>query len=517
MAWELRITHLDVGQGTGEYISLVDSSTGIVGHNMMLDLGSEQAKRRAGGPSVEWVVAHLKMNTDQPKLDVVLFSHSDSDHVNLIKKLLDSFEAYDPDNRKTGINTLIIRHVAYGGDYDKYKKGKQKNVIDILKPYMKYNQPPFRTEPVPIDLAHSSFNVSPAAPLVQLGPLAVYLVAGNVPNVTPGAGYGKRALEVVDGYSINTLSMVVALSFFGWQAILTGDATGATLVWCNNKMTDAVRRQYLNNVVTMSMPHHGSSVTTFNTGKVGKGTTARENISQFATNAHARTIHASAGLHNSFKHPSAEVLSFFWDWKYTDIVPHWQEEGLEGNHFYTANFDRSYHFDKVVKNKKSPWPHKDEWYTVQSRHNVYTNTYYADEYANQDSIVLPPLPATTKEVPTTVVNWGISVPPMGVAWQFRLPEAATGNLQLYRLVNRPNLLLLRSAIIDGVPPEDLPQVPVEEVEQEPQPPEGAATSARPAGWPGASRGPAGQADGAGPMPGQAAAAGARLRGLERVP
>ena len=107
---------LDVGQGTGNFIETY-SSTKVLTKTILIDLGSERAKKTAGVPSAKFVADQLKNMTGGAVLDTLIMSHSDSDHINLLPDLL---EYFDP----PGIPsippkpTLTIKVAYYGGNYN---------------------------------------------------------------------------------------------------------------------------------------------------------------------------------------------------------------------------------------------------------------------------------------------------------------------------------------------------------------------------------------------------------------
>ena len=67
--------------------------------------------------------------------------------------------------------------------------------------------------------------------------------------------------------------MVLVVAIGGWHYVLTGDATGTTIGYCNRVMASYTyfHKNQLNSQVKMlSMPHHGSYTTTMNIATVAR-------------------------------------------------------------------------------------------------------------------------------------------------------------------------------------------------------------------------------------------------------
>ncbi|MFZ2407685.1 MAG: hypothetical protein WAW41_21340, partial [Methylobacter sp.] len=82
----VNITVLDVGQGMGTFVEIYDTSGALIS-TLLFDLGSLNNKVSAGGPSVQYLVDKLKSMAD-PTIELLVLSHKDGDHVNLIEDLL---------------------------------------------------------------------------------------------------------------------------------------------------------------------------------------------------------------------------------------------------------------------------------------------------------------------------------------------------------------------------------------------------------------------------------------------
>lgn len=438
MGERLEFTVLDVGQGTGTFLAVHDDRGEVV-RTVLIDLGSERAKLAAGGPSAEYVVEKLWYMAP-PRLDAVVLSHSDSDHINLVQDVLSQFAPPDQDDPDKP--NLTVGFLAYGGDRGKYRKGKRKNVVALVEEYMDSDD-----QATAFAASSSDFTASPVAPFFNEGGLRLYLVIGNAAQPDGKAPKSKKR-KISPSFAINTNSLVVLVEYRGVQFVATGDATGPTLAACNTVITDSVRKTYFKDVFMLAMPHHGSARTTFSLQGLSPDVTPEDNLTKFVERIPAQTITASAERVPTFKHPSARVLSYFWD-KLTAPAPFYSDPLLSASrHFYTAYFTKKDGFTlDDGSGKTSTWPKSDRWYTVQSARNVYTNLYFGRFL--QSGVDIPPSPAK----PVTEYN-GQQRPPLGVAWLYKVDETSR---VLERVVNRPNLLEWRRRIVAARDePDELP-------------------------------------------------------------
>jgi hypothetical protein len=505
VAWLVEIAQLDVGQGMGGFAYLYDTDTDKAEHTILFDLGSAST-RTITAPSVEWVVAGLKTWMAQPKIDLAILSHSDKDHISLITNLLKAFKPYDPSSGQTGTDTLSVGYVAYSGYKDMYKKGKGPNVLDELKRYMVTN-PVGEREPIPVPPDFSSFDPATGTATVfrTVGPISVYFLIGNVGHVPdPDPPPDPLPARSKDANLINTKSLVTVLSYYGGQIVMPGDATAATMMSCNSKMTPAIKQSFLNKVLITAAPHHGARDTALGVTPTSLGgITPEQNLVDYAGNLRANSVFASAGQVKKYWHPYADILRYFWDKLPPNPEFFFRHEDLGDRHFYTAYFRPEDDFYQLVKQKtRVNWPRQNAWFTVQTEANVFTNTYYVADYAQDSAYVVPPNPFESIPVPVTVVSPPKTLPARGVAWLFT--QGTDFGPVLTPLTNRASLLRLRAAILVGVSPDSLPDVPSEDVEQH--------RSVYPAGVRGS--GHAGRTNAA-----RVRTVGARrgLRGLEQVP
>ena len=425
---------LDVGQGTGVLAALytADPAVSAPAHLILLDLGSEQAKREAGVPTVEYVERTLNL-MKQPTLDAVFLSHSDSDHVNLINDLLLRFTPYEQ-GRNEGKGTLRIRYAMYGGDWDKYKKGRDLNVLEVLNSFMVNNA--HQDDWLPVQPSYmTSYRANEVAPARRIGFVDLRLLVGNAANTRSGRPT-KDSLLVKDAFGINTMSLVIVIEAFGSQFVMTGDATGATMKLAAERLSVAHGHGHLKSVFAVTAPHHGSLKSALDLGKVAPGEDAKEVVQTFIKRLDADSVEVSAGIRKGFNHPSAELLRMFAAPLKAGYPPIWTDEyGYGDRHFFTAYFTKEQAEFDTVKSASKKWPNMSYWRTVQTELSLFTSVYYSPELLQDAWKAWPPSPA--KRVELREPSSKYPVPPFGVMWQYVVKHTADDTLfDMERHTNR---------------------------------------------------------------------------------
>ncbi|MBE9499742.1 hypothetical protein IHE61_20910 [Streptomyces sp. GKU 257-1] len=365
---------LDVGQGAGNFIQIFDEQGNLLG-SVLVDFGYKGTPG-SGDPHLKAVDKVIDLLGNRQKIDLLTLSHSDSDHINLIRPLMDK------------CNNLEIHRVWHGGDRSKYSKGKNKfNIIEFLEKYgagVRSFSPRFTI----FDSPNAPF---PIGSHFKIWPLAANTCSPEPPTKRRRITFEMQAAKR-NRPDANTESLILLGEIHGHQFILPGDATGVTLTEINKIATDPrFPKQILSNVFILSLPHHGSS----KTAKEGVGP---EPLEKFAKNMKPYTITASAdkvsGKSTDWDHPSAEVIETFWT--YTNRSnsgqgnPHWGERVLEGRHFYSAHF-KGKNFRYKEKNAYRQWA-PEGWRSIQTHSDIYTTLYVDPRYSGdtEQNIVLPP-------------------------------------------------------------------------------------------------------------------------------
>ena len=303
---------LNVGQGSATFVLVYDNGSGAWKPvtSVLTDLGSGTSNYGTSSysGSINLIEAELNSMTGGASLDLLVLSHSDNDHINLVGRLLDK---YSPDG-KGGKPKLVIKKVVYGGWYAQYKKKGSGNILDKIEPYLADKTNIDKTL-VAAPACASGFSFTGATmtetTLINANGLTVTTLIMNAP--TPTTQYFK------DDIKINTRSVVVVATYYDkhkqWvNFIITGDATGPTFVTSRdtvfsspNRLKDRLAGTYL-----MTVPHHGAARTA--TCYTVPGTTGADAqwkaADNFIDDCLAQTAVASAG-DTSHRHPRWSLLS----------------------------------------------------------------------------------------------------------------------------------------------------------------------------------------------------------------
>jgi len=443
---------LDVGQGSGNFIEIYEA--GNLVSSVLIDMGSTHDSARATLSS-ERVVRALNAMANNNKgiatIDVLILSHSDVDHINFVKNILDKF---NPIKKSKNQNGLIINHVFYGAEYPNYTKDTKHYSFNILAELKNYLPSTVKVESFTVGF--TNYEPTKEAALLNIyDNLDIRILIANSPQVRVGKkiDFNKYSLMSKD---VNTCSVIPVISFYDpakslkrVQYIATGDATGTTLASVNQIFEHNPNvEKLIDNVIMMTLPHHGSYKTTFNLKNAsGNPSDANEgNVKNFSGNIRAKSITASASQ-NDFEHPSAYVMSYFWNYT-NNSNAQYQDATIQPYHYYTAFFPERLKYNKSGKQKFPASKHED-WYTVQTVYNVYTNLYfdpnpgtvYTPDSSNTlesgkcYSLIIPPLGANnyvhTYEDPIKPSN--LPKLPEWVTWSFKTDH--TGTTQVERLTN----------------------------------------------------------------------------------
>jgi hypothetical protein len=412
---QIKFQVLDVGQGSGNFVEIWDDKGKLI-QTILIDLGSDHSMQTAGVPSVNYISGQLKL-MPKPTLNMVALTHSDSDHISLMGRLLEKYPKP---------SDLDIGMVRYGGDRPLYRKRKAENIITTLEEYSSDVDAP--------GAADSGVDINGDwSAIWEEGGVKVYLVVGNVPVISSS---GKKAKTTAkpNAYSINTKSLVMIVEWNTYWFVITGDATAATLAECNKVLHKA---KTINKVFMLTLPHHGSKNTIFNLSSATQTPTddAIKVVDEFAKKLNAMTLSASAD-DTKHHHPSLFVTDMFA--KYTDMSSiYWKDSLLpDDRHFYTAWADRTITATGITPS----WPPKQQYAALQTKQNIYSTL-----YANATMVIqyaYPPSPATalTGAAPTGM--------PLGVRWEFTIDAT---HLSLQRYSNRLMLSTRRVLLITQAP------------------------------------------------------------------
>lgn len=316
-------TVLDVGQGQSTFTCVYDDSTPAkIIHTLLFDCGTDK-KSPETDTNIDYIASRLA-SMATPTLDLLVFSHSDNDHISLMKNAI---EAY---HKKT-TTPLKIKSVWYAGDSDFYEKDGF-NILTELEKYCKAFTTP--------DFGETQFNKttdqwagyiwqdSPATPTIK-----VAMLIGNVIDDKPGVlvktDFGSTAEKK------NRVSIVCALFHDDRSFLICGDATNRTMAWVNYAFGGKV----LGKNLMVTVPHHGSRSTGLS---VASGKAANQNainvVKTFVKTANAKT--ATVSSFQKHEHPSLDMVNFFTPrLAATQVV---EDDRLDNNsHFSLFNVDIS--------------------------------------------------------------------------------------------------------------------------------------------------------------------------------
>lgn len=422
---EVRFQVLDVGQGSGNFVEIyTDSLDKVLGATILVDLGTERDPGDAAqNASIEYVRKTLASMSD-PTINLLVLSHSDTDHINLIATLLSKFTP--PGQPATlGKPNLTILNAWYAGEYAKFKKRRGTNVLVTVGQYML----PL-TAPLPYSTGFSSFRPSPPSaipPCLPIGDVFVYTLVANVVNEASKAAkesphwVNTRSAVLLISY-VNSAQKRINPDFTGAQYVVTGDATGNTLYEINSileNMGEPARSTYLPNVFMLTAPHHGSETTTFDLLGLGRGNkiTPEANVETFSNFIRAKCLSASAERVTTFKHPAWSVI--------TALSGHLGKDGYFDPYYPIAQYGEHCVTIYVKQHTfaRCPWPAAGNFYSFNTESNIFTNLYCVR--TTYYDVTIPPNPVNAYDPAYS------SAPPyctiaLGATWEFRINELGAG-------------------------------------------------------------------------------------------
>ncbi|HKP51303.1 MAG TPA: MBL fold metallo-hydrolase [Chloroflexia bacterium] len=409
---------LDVGQGQGNFIEIYEG--GVLTHTILMDLGYSQKSKKAALASVQYIENELN-SMIKPTIDLVILSHSDSDHISMVSNLLGRFTA-PGQPPVVGKKKLTIGNAYYSGERRLYVKKRAGDVLGNIKKYFTDKKQEAQT----FSVNYKTLSPKPMPPWQIVGDVGLHILIANTtianrPFVNSRLSPpDPKETGRPDGYLVNTSSLVVLLRYEDVGILITGDATGITMQRCNDVLDvvskDPVVGPWFKEIFMMTLPHHGSATSTFGMQGIKKQANlkslAESNLTKFAKYINPACITASADLVRTFKHPSALVIGYFAD-ATQNYDPFYEDPNLGDDlHFFTAYFlERDY---RITTNnaKTRPWPSASAWFTVESEANIYSTIYFL---ANSQGDVAWPAAK-----PSFVKAYAGTPRAYGVSWKFEV-------------------------------------------------------------------------------------------------
>ncbi|MGJ4953560.1 hypothetical protein [Bradyrhizobium sp. HKCCYLS20291] len=440
-------TVYDVGQGACNFFEIYDSTDHTKpAHTMLIDCGTA-AKTSACNDAVDKIVKILKTMVS-PTIDTLILTHSDKDHISHIVRLIEHFNP--PGGNNSDLPTLNINRIYFGGDRNNYslgRRGKKKNVVNKASKYInKLTREASVKSPGPDQTGYDASKKT-WDPFHDIDGVKLYLLAGNTQksNVTILAEAPKDA---AGGYLKNMVSLVVIVEFSGVKIVGTGDGTGLTMARCNQVLSPSpidssldysLLDEPLKNVFMVTLPHHGSSLTSFellglSDDKNSAKKLAKKNVVNFAQNMSTETITASAYKYEHH-HPGTKLIQCFSE-NLKQTAAYYEDPCLAktGRHFYTVYIpsgtynatinqqdENAMDIEKLIK-----WPNSVNYFTVQTPNNIFTTMYFLVDRQNTSSYdwcaVFPAGTGSLSRAPLAKANVE-NAPPLpqsGMTWKFSI-------------------------------------------------------------------------------------------------
>lgn len=355
------VSIVDIGQGQCTFVEMFDQSQAKpLVHTLLFDCGSDKNSSQTR-VNLDYIVTSV-LTMNQPGFDCIFFSHSDKDHVSKMRYVLDKIALTTPP---------VIGKVVYGGDVNKYTKGKNNRAFNILS-YI-YN----RGYCALANFINPVSNFTNYYPFFNtyLGDLwanadntvIVRCLAGNVVSANPDWTSHPPVDQRDSAEVLNRVSLVTGLYFAGKSYVICGDATHETM----SAIVQLFRPDttVFNSNVMTTLPHHGARYTGLAVAS-GKPASAISinNVQCFSALLKSFTLTVSA--YRKHAHPSLELMSYFPPGIVTPIL---RDSRLAQNnaHFITANIDYNIpYFSSAASVVKG----NDQ--SFESLTNTFTTNYY---------------------------------------------------------------------------------------------------------------------------------------------
>jgi len=470
----MRYTVLPVGQGSGAIVEVLEN--GVLQAPVLIDLGSRGWNKQAGQPSATFIAERLEQMA-APKLAAVFLSHVDSDHVNLLRRLLARFKKPGEVGPK---KTLEIGDVWFGGEESDYEESRDRPLQQLRE----YGATVHALGVGISDVPTGTVRLSSAG-------VDYSLLIANVAESNPSQK--RRRIDASDqkraanSFLRNVVSLCVVVKFgkvTPQYIVAPGDAIGLTLAESNKILRD--NPGIFAPVLSLALPHHGSATSTYDmsgvkaTGNERRDQLATRVVREFVDHLEAHSITASAGESPTYRHPSSRVVADF----ARTVLKRWYSDGTTPNeHFFTAY----YPLDELALEggmNRNTWPSSIGWHTGLTESNVFTIDYFRGnpQIFSPPEIVFDPGRAPN-EYPlaryggvNAPYGFGPTAPPRAAGWGFVIAESGERE-EVERLVDLRFATAEERASLEAVhgplPPQRfvfLPSAPAPEPAAEAEPP-----------------------------------------------
>lgn len=291
MAALAKLVALYCGQGMAHVLEIYNGGavTAAADGLVLIDFGGNKS---AAEDAVNYVYTKLKAQTN-PKIDLMVISHQDKDHLYLLGPLGDKL-------RDEGLTFTLGGLYAGGQNWGAESTATVKKFLKLPTGTV----PTLAMEPYRSDYAGAKKRADAKSLITFSGGEIVLRVAVAQVKITSG---GEDIIR-------NGSSAVIVIENGDKSIVLPGDATYQTLDAINDLYTEWVGgTPLIPPVAALEVPHHGALRTAVEDYD-SSGTTGDFNfdiIKDFAAYLEAKEIYASAGMRNTHGHPVKEVLDVF--------------------------------------------------------------------------------------------------------------------------------------------------------------------------------------------------------------
>ncbi|MEA3012167.1 MAG: hypothetical protein QOD42_712 [Sphingomonadales bacterium] len=396
---------LDVGQGACNYVEILNGQ-GAVTNNLLIDLGTNSSQAIATA-NLQWL--RDKIIANNRYLDVLIITHGDTDHYNMIAKILPAFG--QPNHQQIGMTR-------YGGPAWRYGGGglittlAGYTVLRDLQDQASANIGGFTPSQTGYDEATDPVWTPIWAAAQAATEPRLQLIVANTPHPRDPVSMAKK--QSMNAEAINTKSVVLTLQWGDYWILATGDATSTTLAEIN-EILELADQDTFPRTFMLTLPHHGSRKTTYDLKNANDipDFDARAVVSEFLDIFEPITMSISAG-EKRHHHPSMYMILQF-SGKLTAADPYWSDPALDGDrHFMTSWVDKA-----ITAVFIDPaWPLRWQYATTKTRLNAYSTLYFNNAQYNSEGYpqyLCPPFPAPSYGPEPQQVN----DVPMGRNWEFR--------------------------------------------------------------------------------------------------
>lgn len=361
----IRATVFYVGQGMCNLVEVLDGTT--VTHLLLIDLGCDADPVSARAATLPKLVAKI---TAHGSIDILVVSHSDADHWNLLEELFKEL-------KKVQAKKWITETLTGVGIWDSPAKVAFETLLHA-------NSQAWIWFPA----CYSNIETN--------GHLSVFRKLGDMEIIIPAASViradvaGYRSLRV----EANTASIIVQCRLNKFYFLFTADATAITLKYMNDKLGAYMLGP--GKGMLMTSPHHGA-IATLN-GSL-------EQLLDFTRRVTPMNTVASAEFVSTFKHPNACVMAAMSGYVETRTSANQCVINFANTALCTTNA-----IYKILDAGRHAGP-KDDWYNVTTKKGIDTtlsslvtyceNTYEIDAASVSNADPDKPVVQETRATQTT--------------------------------------------------------------------------------------------------------------------